>query len=204
MLSIFQRTKWRSCGLYIFAFVCLSAAANKQTNWVVESTAAPVIHEEQSTLKEFGVSGIKGLRARFVVAAPVDATLKLLWDIRRFPDLFTGIENMKVLSSTDTTIEVYFEVDAVIRNAEYRLERKLDRKARTIRWREIGEGDVKYARGSWTVEPGAEGYSMVTYASFVDVGYAVPTGLVRAMAIRKVDELASRIRGALSPQATSQ
>ena len=204
MLSIFQRTKWRFCGMYIFAFVCLSAAANKQTNWVVESTAAPVIHEEQSTLKEFGVAGIKGLRARFVVAAPVDTTLKLLWDIRRFPDIFTGIENMKVLSSTDTTIEVYFEVDAVIRNAEYRLERKLDRKARTIRWREIGEGDVKYARGSWTVEPGADGYSMVTYASFVDVGYAVPTGLVRAMAIRKVDELASRIRGALSPQATRQ
>ena len=196
-------------GFAPYAWCCLvligvSALANTPGQLSMQSKEKPVIHEETSKAKEFGIDGIKGLRACFMVNASTADVLRLLWDVRLFPDLFTGIDKMTVLESNERQIDVYFEVDAVVKTARYTLRRKLDEAAGTIQWQEIGKGDVKHVRGSWTVERVSDQYSLVTYASFVDVGYAVPTGLVRAMAIRKVDELADRIRGALTQAQINQ
>jgi len=82
----------------------------------------------------------------------------------------------------------------VLKEVRYTLRRTLDRSSRSITWREIG-GDLRRVRGSWRVESGPEpGQSRVTYAAFVDVGRFVPTALVRDLAMRKVSEMAERIR----------
>lgn len=159
--------------------------------------SAPTVSEERSTVAVQGVDGIRGLRAQFVVAAPPDVVLRTLWDVEKFPEMFPDIEEMHVRARAETQIDVEFFVDAVVKKARYTLRRDLDRDARTIRWREVGEGDVRTIRGAWIVsETEDANHALITYDSFVDVGVFVPTALVRDLALEKVAELAGRVRSA--------
>lgn len=161
----------------------------------------PTKEEVTSTVAEHGLEGIRGAKATFVVKGDRDAVLATLWDVEAFPEIFPDIDSMKVLHKAKHRIDVRFEVDAVVTKAAYTLRRQLDEEKGVIRWREVGEGDVKHIRGSWSVEPLGEGYSRVVYASYVDVGYFVPTSAVRDVAIKKIDELAERVRGAVERHA---
>lgn len=166
------------------------------------SRAAPSKEEVTSTVKDHGIEGIRGAKAVFIVEGDRDAVLATLWDVEAFPDIFPDIKAMKVLQKEPARVDVHFAVDAVVTDAEYTLRRHLQQDSGVIRWREVGEGDVKHIRGSWTVEPTSDPrYSRVIYASYVDVGYFVPTGAVRDVAIRKIDELAERVRGAVKKRA---
>lgn len=95
-----------------------------------------------------------------------------------------------------TQLDVRFFVDAVFHDVSYTLRRSLDRKRRVVTWQSIA-GDLKVARGSWAVEALADpAVSRVSYTSFVDVGYFVPTGMVRDVALGKVTQMAQRVRTA--------
>lgn len=145
---------------------------------------------------------VKGLRATFYVAAPPELVLETLWDVDRFRSIFPDIESLQVVAERgDASIDARFFVDAVFKKVSYTLRRDLDRGKRCVTWHSIG-GDVKLVKGSWTVEPTADPrVSRVIYTSFVDVGYVVPTGLVRDVAIGKVDEMAKRVRAACARKA---
>lgn len=172
----------------------LDAATAKQM-----ASQGPVVSEERSTTGEQGIDDIKGLHATFVVAGAPDVVLQTLWDVEKFPEMFPDIEEMHVRAREESRIDVEFFVDAVVKKARYTLRREIQREARTIRWREVGEGDVRTIRGSWTVRQTADPeHSLVLYASFVDVGVFVPTSLVRDLALKKVDELATRVRTAVA------
>ncbi len=154
------------------------------------TTAAPVV--EQLTAAD----DTKGLRAVFQVAAPPDVVLDTLWDVRRFRQIFPDIEQLEVLAERPGSIDARFTVDAVLAKVRYTLRRDIDRVARRVEWRSIA-GDLKAIRGSWQVQPTADpAVSLVTYISFVDVGYAVPSGMVRDTALKKVDQMAERVRSA--------
>lgn len=162
--------------------------------------------------------GVKGLRAVFdiPVAAEVDierdvdACLETLWDVRRFRTIFPDVKSLDVLAPaaekvpTATQLDVKFTVDAVLQTTTYTLRRTIDRSARKIEWQRIA-GDVPTIRGSWAVTAvSAQDHSAapvvrVTYTSFVDVGYFVPTGMVRDIAMGKVNEMATRVRVACTP-----
>lgn len=138
----------------------------------------------------------RGLRATFLVRAPPDVVLETLWDVKRFRQIFPDIESLEVLAERPGSVDARFTVDAVLAKVRYTLRRDVDRGARSVRWQAI-DGDLKSVRGSWQVEATADpNASRVTYTSFVDVGYAVPSGLVRDTALKKVDEMATRVRGA--------
>jgi ribosome-associated toxin RatA of RatAB toxin-antitoxin module len=194
MIRSFVRMRYL---IMVVVFSTASQANPSASDWASRSKSKPQIEEQTSTKDKTGINGIKGLEAQFVVHAEPDKVLALLWDVRLFPELFPDIDKMTVVASTATTIDVHFKISAMVKDVEYTLRRVLDPAQRTIRWQEIGDGDVKYIRGWWKVESGSKGFSVVTYASFVDVGYAVPTGLVRSLAIRKVDEMANRVRHAI-------
>ena len=141
--------------------------------------------------------GVKGLKASFYVAGAPDAVLETVWDVRRFRAIFPDIQALDVLAARgDTEVDARFSVDAVLAKVTYVLRRDLDRARRTVTWTSIG-GDLKSVRGSWTVL-GTEdpAVSQVIYTSFVDVGYIVPTGMVRDIALGKVAEMAGRVRAA--------
>jgi ribosome-associated toxin RatA of RatAB toxin-antitoxin module len=157
--------------------------------------------------------GVKGLRAVFdVVGAGVDADacIETLWDVRRFRTIFPDVKSLEVQSPapdkvpTATQLDVKFTVDAVLQTTTYTLRRTFDRAARKIEWHRIA-GDVPTIRGSWSVmpvsskDPSAPAVVRVTYTSFVDVGYFVPTGMVRDIAMGKVNEMAGRVRAACAP-----
>ncbi len=161
--------------------------------------------------------GVKGLRAVFDIPAAsvssdgdTDACLETLWDVRRFRTIFPDVKSLEVLAPaldkvpTATQLDVKFTVDAVLQTTTYTLRRTIDRTARKIEWQRIA-GDVPTIRGSWavtTVSPkdhSAQPVVRVTYTSFVDVGYFVPTGMVRDVAMGKVNEMAKRVRSACTP-----
>lgn len=184
------------CGALLLA--ALTAGAQPRLS------AKPEIRRELSTTTGEGVEGIKGLRATFYVAAPPDRVLDVLWDVRRFPEMFPDIKDMKVLAGRDAQLDVRFRVDAVLAEVTYTLRRTVDRERRLIRWREIA-GDLERVRGSWRVEATDDpGTSRVTYASFVSVSAFVPESVYRDIAIGKVEELTERVRAAVRAPAAAR
>lgn len=143
------------------------------------------------------VDDVKGLKAAFFVAAPPDQVLETLWDVKRFRQIFPDIKSLEVLAERgDSSVDAKFFVDAVFKDVSYTLRRDVDRKARVITWKSIG-GDLKVVRGSWMVLPTSDpAVSKVVYTSFVDIGSFVPTGMVRDVAMGKVNQMAARVRAA--------
>ena len=160
---------------------------------------APDVTKLRSTVAGQGIADIQGLRASFVVDAAPDIVLATLWDIDRFLEIFPDILRLKVQKRALRQMDVAFTVDAVLAEVSYTLRRSLDREAKVIWWREIG-GDLRHVRGSWMVKALPDGSSMVTYESFVEVGMMVPTGFYRDLALKKVTEMATRVRAAVKPR----
>jgi ribosome-associated toxin RatA of RatAB toxin-antitoxin module len=180
----------------------LAVAAGAKDLGGLTKTKPDIVRAEYT--EEDDVGNIKGLKATFYVAAPPDRTLEVLWDVRKFPELFQDIDEMKVRSFEDKRIVVDFKVDAVFKDVRYTLDRRLDRKKRLVRWRDVG-GDMDAIRGSWQVAPTSDpNVSRVTYTSFVSVGRFVPDALVRDVAIGKVEAMADRIRGAVRRAAAGE
>ena len=150
-----------------------------------------------------GERGVKGLRATFRVAAPPDVVLSTLWDVHRFRSIFPDIKSLDVVGERTDEVDAKFTVDAVLSTVTYILRRDVDRQARVVAWKNIG-GDLKLVRGAWSVSPvaGDDAVSEVVYTSFVDVGTFVPTGMVRDIAMSKVEQMAMRVRTACAKPPT--
>lgn len=162
--------------------------------------SAPVIVPMKSRVKTEGVEGIPGLHATFEINAPRDKVLETLWNIDRFKEIFPDIKKLTVKKRADDMVRAEFHVDAVLKEISYTLHRTVDREKGDIVWREAG-GDLEKIRGAWRVRPTSDArVTRVTYESFVEVGGFVPTGLYRDLAMRKVTEMAARVRAACAPK----
>jgi len=140
-------------------------------------------------------AGTKGLEATFDVAVPPDELLAILWDVGNFGRLYPDIKEARVVGGEGDALDVAYRVNAVLKEVSYVLRRTRDPAARVIAWRELS-GDLRRVRGEWRIapSPGDPSRSRVTYRAFVDVGRFVPTAMVRDIAIRKLDEMAARVR----------
>lgn len=148
--------------------------------------------------------GTKGLEAAFEVEVAPDTLVATLWSVAHFPRLFPDVKESKVIRDAGDELDVAYRIDAVLKEVRYVLRRALDRATRTISWREIG-GDLRRVRGSWRIEEtGDAGRSRVIYSAFVDPGRFVPTRLVRDLAMRRVDEMAERVRRVAAELAREQ
>ena len=150
---------------------------------------------ETSTRDVTDADGTKGLEAEFDV--PVPPTRSSRSSGRPPTSRGSSRTSRRRASSAarKATLEIAYRVDVVIREVSYVLRRVLDRRARTITWREVS-GDLRRVRGGWTSAAGREGAetSRVRYSAFVDVGRFVPTALVRDGAKRKLGEMIERVR----------
>ena len=183
---------FRAALALVFAFASFSATAG--------DVDAPVIVPMKSRVKTEGTKGIPGLHATFEIKAPRDQVLETLWNIDRFQEIFPDIKKLTVKERGEDMVRAEFHVDAVLKKISYTLHRTVDRKKGDIVWREAG-GDLEKIRGAWRVRPTRdEGVTRVTYESFVEVGGFVPTGLYRDLAMRKVTEMAARVRAACAPK----
>jgi ribosome-associated toxin RatA of RatAB toxin-antitoxin module len=141
--------------------------------------------------------GVKGLRATFQLNASREAIWDLLTDYDRFTETFTGIRSLEVISEGDQGARVRFKIKVAFLSFDYTLQRDYVRPYELITWR-LTDGDFRDLSGSWGIIPGpAEGIQEVIYESFVDVGFLIPTALVRDGAARELEKTVTRMRARL-------
>ncbi len=141
--------------------------------------------------------GVKGLRATFQLNASREAIWDLLTDYDRFTETFTGIRSLEVIREDDQGARVRFKIKVSFLSFDYTLQRDYVRPNELITWRRTA-GDFRQISGSWGIIPGpAEGIQEIIYESFVDVGFLIPTALVRDGAAKELEETVTRIRARL-------
>jgi ribosome-associated toxin RatA of RatAB toxin-antitoxin module len=141
--------------------------------------------------------GVKGLRATFQLNASREALWDLLTDYDRYTETFTGIRSLEVISEDNLGARVRFKIKVAFLSFDYTLQRDYVRPYELITWHRT-DGDFRDLSGSWGIIPGpAEGIQEVIYESFVDVGFLVPTALVRDGAARELEKTVTRMRARL-------
>jgi ribosome-associated toxin RatA of RatAB toxin-antitoxin module len=141
--------------------------------------------------------GVKGLRATFQLNASREAIWDLLTDYDRFTETFTGIRSLEVISEDDQGARVRFWIKVAFLSFDYTLQRDYVRPYELITWRRT-DGDFRHLSGSWGIIPGpVEGVQEIIYESFVDVGFIIPTALVRDGAARELEKTVTRMRARL-------
>ena len=138
--------------------------------------------------------GVKGLRATFQLNASREAIWELLTNYDRFTETFTGIRSLEVISKDDQGARVRFKIKVAFLSFDYTLQRDYVRPYELLTWHRTG-GDFRHLSGSWGIIPGpAEGIQEIIYESFVDVGFLIPTALVRDGAARELEDTIRRMR----------
>jgi ribosome-associated toxin RatA of RatAB toxin-antitoxin module len=141
--------------------------------------------------------GVKGLRATFQLSASREAIWDLLTDYDRFKETFTRIHSLKVLSEDDRGARVHFKAKILFLSFEYTLQRDYERPYELLTWHRTA-GDFRQVSGSWEILPGpGEGIHVVVFESFVDVGYLIPTEMVRDQAAKELETTVAQMRARL-------
>jgi len=141
--------------------------------------------------------GVKGLRATFQLNASREAIWDLLTDYDRFTETFTGIQDLEVLSEDDRGARVHFKIKVLFLAFDYTLQRDYERPYELLTWHRTA-GDFRQISGSWEILPGpGEGIHVVVFESFVDVGYMIPTEMVRNQAAIELETTVTQIRARL-------
>ena len=141
--------------------------------------------------------GVKGLRATF----QLDASRKVIWDLLtnydRFRETFTKIHSLEVINEDEQGAEVRFKIKVLFLSFDYTLQRDYVRPYELLTWHRTA-GDFRQISGSWSILQGPDdGVHVVIFESFVDIGYLVPTALVRNRAARELEDTVTRIRARL-------
>jgi len=158
-----------------------------------EAAAEKPINIEDITNEQ----GVKGLRATYQLAASREAIWELLTDYDRFRETFTKIHSLEVINEDDQGAEVRFKIKVLFLSFDYTLQRDYVRPYELLTWHRTG-GDFRQISGSWSILAGpGEGIHTVVFESFVDVGYLIPTALVRNRAARELENTVTQIRARL-------
>ncbi len=142
--------------------------------------------------------GIHGLRATFHLQASRKAIWALLTDYDRFKETFKGIRRIEIIAEDERGARLRYTIKAWILTFYYTLQRDYVRPYELITWRRTG-GDFRLISGSWMILPGPrEGLHEIVYESYVDVGFLIPTALVRNRAAQELEKTVARMREQLA------
>jgi ribosome-associated toxin RatA of RatAB toxin-antitoxin module len=142
--------------------------------------------------------GIHGLRATFHLQASRKAIWTLLTDYDRFKETFKGIRRIEIIDEDEHGARVRYTIKAWILTFDYTLQRDYVRPYELITWRRT-DGDFRLISGSWMILPGPrEDLHEIVYESYVDVGFLIPTALVRNRAAQELEKTVARMRERLT------
>ena len=142
--------------------------------------------------------GVHGLRATFNLQASRDAIWALLTDYDRFKETFKGIRRIEIIDEDERGARVRYTIKAWILTFEYTLQRDYVRPYELITWRRT-RGDFRVISGAWMILPGSrEDLHEIVYESYVDVGFLIPTKLVRNRAAQELEKTIARMRERLT------
>ena len=142
--------------------------------------------------------GIHGLRATFLLQASRKAIWTLLTDYDRFQETFKGIRHIEIIDEDEGGARVHYTIKAWILAFAYTLQRDYVRPYELITWHRTG-GDFRVISGSWMILPSPrEDLHEVIFESYVDVGFLIPTALVRNRAAQELEKTVARMRERLA------
>ena len=142
--------------------------------------------------------GVHGLRATFHLQASREAIWALLTDYDRFKETFRGIRRIEIIDEDERGARVRYTIKAWILTFAYTLQRDYVRPYELITWRRTG-GDFRVISGAWMILPGPrEDLHEIVYESYVDVGFLIPTALVRNRAAKELEKTIVRMRARLA------
>ena len=142
--------------------------------------------------------GVHGLRATFHLQASREAIWTLLTDYDRFKETFKGLRHIEIIEEDERGARVRYTIKAWILTFAYTLQRDYVRPNELITWRRIG-GDFRVISGAWMILPGPrEDLHEIVYESYVDVGFLIPTALVRDRAAKELEKTIARMRTRLA------
>ena len=142
--------------------------------------------------------GVHGLRATFHLQASREAIWALLTDYDRFKETFKGLRRIEIIDEDERGARVRYTIKAWILSFAYTLQRDYVRPYELITWRRTG-GDFRVISGAWMILPGPrEDLHEIVYESFVDVGFLIPTALVRNRAAKELEKTIVRMRTRLA------
>lgn len=138
--------------------------------------------------------GVAGLRATFWVRATSDAVWNLLTDYAHYREVFTNVEDLSVLDQDARGARLRFRVKAAWLSFDYTLQRTYEVPGRLLTWRRV-DGDFRRISGKWAIADAPDpGYAQVTCESYLDIGFLVPTALVRQGAEAEMRRTMLRIK----------
>ena len=130
--------------------------------------------------------GISGLRAAFLLKARPEAIWNLLVDYKDFREIFPNVEELWVLEQNEKGARVRYRIRAAWMTFLYTLQRDYEEPGRRLTWRRV-DGDFKHITGQWSIRKWSDDeHQLVIYESFLDVGYQIPTALVRSGAAKEI------------------
>ena len=172
----------------------LAAPANAGIDW------ASILEGEILVESATSENGLEGVRAVFAVTASRERIWEVLTDYENFKNVFPRIEEMIVLEEDGTGATIEFWGDALVTDLHYVLRRSYVESGYRLTWRRIS-GDLKRIEGSWRIVEGPEpGVYALVYESFVDVGFAIVTWIVRLGALNEARNMAARLRAWIEAQ----
>ena len=172
----------------------LAAPANAGIDW------ASILEGEILVESATSENGLEGVRAVFAVTASRERIWEVLTDYENFKNVFPRIEEMIVLEEDGTGATIEFWGDALVTDLHYVLRRSYVEPGYRLTWRRIS-GDLKRIEGSWRIVEGPEpGVYALVYESFIDVGFAIVTWIVRLGALNEARNMAARLRAWIEAQ----
>ena len=114
-----------------------------------------------------------------VINAPPERVFDVISDYERYPEFLSEVKSIRTSDRQGNQVNIHYEVD-VMKRIRYTLHMTEDR-PRGLQWTFV-EGEVmKDNRGSWVLEPTADGKTHAIYTVEVLLGLLVPRPLVTAM-----------------------
>ena len=139
-------------------------------------------------------SNVPGVLVFFVVSASRDAVWRTLVDYRNFTKVFPDIDQIKVLSEDQQGARVRAWMSVLWMKFDYTLDRIYERPGYRLSWQRSG-GSFKHISGSWEILDIEDPERLlVIYESYVEIGFVVPTALVRSGARDRAKAMTQRFR----------
>jgi ribosome-associated toxin RatA of RatAB toxin-antitoxin module len=143
--------------------------------------------------------GIHGLRATFLVNATREAVWELLLDYKNYKNIFANLQDLS-WKDNEQGARVHYRIKAGPMTFEYTLQRDYKQPGERLTWRSV-DGDFKALAGEWVIRGWDVDHQLVVCDSYVDVGFFIPTALVRAGARAEMQSTMHRVQQRLAPKA---
>lgn len=120
-----------------------------------------------------------GATRSVVIAAPPERVFEIIVDYDRYAEFLSEVKEARSSDRRGNEVDVHYGID-LVKRIHYTLH-MVEERPRSVRWTFVRGEVMRDNRGSWTLEPTAEGMTRATYTIEVGVGPLVPRSIVNAL-----------------------